>query len=63
MCSLHSDTPVVVDHLARIGADGVIRDADIRLLCALARHRNVYVKVSAFYALGRKSAPYTVSFR
>ena len=23
------------------------------------RHRNVYVKVSAFYALGRMAAPYT----
>jgi predicted TIM-barrel fold metal-dependent hydrolase len=58
MCAQHPDTPVVVDHLARIGADGVIRDADSRLLCGLARHRNVKVKVSAFYALGRKSAPY-----
>ena len=45
--------------LARIGADGEIRDADVRLLCGLARHRNVNVKVSAFYALGRKAAPYT----
>jgi predicted TIM-barrel fold metal-dependent hydrolase len=59
MCAKHPDTPVVIDHLARIGADGQIRDADVRLLCALAKHRNVQVKVSAFYALGRKSAPYT----
>ena len=59
MCARHPDTPVVIDHLARIGADGAIRDADIRLLCGLARHRQVYVKVSAFYALGRKTAPYT----
>jgi len=58
MCVRHPDTPVVIDHLARIGADGVIRDADIRLLCGLARHRNVHVKVSAFYALGKKTAPY-----
>jgi predicted TIM-barrel fold metal-dependent hydrolase len=59
MCSRHPDTPVVIDHLARIGADGTIRDADIRLLCGLAKHRHVHVKVSAFYALGRKAAPYT----
>jgi predicted TIM-barrel fold metal-dependent hydrolase len=59
MCLRHPDTPVVIDHLARIGADGVIRDGDIRLLCGLARHRRVHVKVSAFYALGRKTAPYT----
>jgi predicted TIM-barrel fold metal-dependent hydrolase len=59
MCAKHPDTPVVIDHLARIGADGAIRDQDVRLLCGLARHKNVKVKVSAFYALGRKQAPYT----
>ena len=59
MCSKHPDTRVVIDHLARIGADGQIRDADIRLLCGLARHPRLAVKVSAFYALGRKAAPYT----
>jgi predicted TIM-barrel fold metal-dependent hydrolase len=58
MCSEHPNTPVVVDHLARIGADGVIREGDVQSLCALARHRNINVKVSAFYALGRKQAPY-----
>jgi predicted TIM-barrel fold metal-dependent hydrolase len=59
MCAQHPDTPVVIDHLARIGATGEIRDADVRLLCGLAKHRNVAVKVSAFYALGRKTPPYT----
>ena len=59
MCSRHPDTPVVIDHLARIGADGVTREADVKALCALAKHKNVNVKVSAFYALGRKQAPYT----
>jgi predicted TIM-barrel fold metal-dependent hydrolase len=58
MCGRFPETPVVIDHLARIGADGQVRDSDVRLLCGLARHRNVYVKVSAFYALGRKAAPY-----
>jgi len=58
MCAKHPDTPVVIDHLARVGGDGQIRDADVRLLCGLAKHRNVAVKVSAFYALGRKAAPY-----
>jgi predicted TIM-barrel fold metal-dependent hydrolase len=59
MCARFPDTPVVIDHLARIGADGNVRDSDVRLLCRLAKHRHVYVKVSAFYALGRKQAPYT----
>jgi predicted TIM-barrel fold metal-dependent hydrolase len=59
MCGRFPETPVVIDHLARIGADGTVRDADVALLCRLAKHPNVYVKVSAFYALGRKRAPYT----
>jgi predicted TIM-barrel fold metal-dependent hydrolase len=58
MCGRFPETPVVIDHLARIGIDGEIRDRDVRLLCSLARHRHVFVKVSAFYALGRKTAPY-----
>ena len=59
MCTRFPETPVVIDHLARIGADGTIRDADVQALCSLAKHGNVSVKVSAFYALGRKRAPYT----
>ena len=59
MCLKFPETPVVIDHLARIGADGGIRQADVRALCALASHRNVHVKVSAFYALGKKQYPYT----
>ncbi len=59
MCARFPDTPVVIDHLARIGAGGDVRETDVRLLTSLAKHRKVYVKVSAFYALGRKQAPYT----
>jgi predicted TIM-barrel fold metal-dependent hydrolase len=59
MCDKHSDTPVVIDHFARIGVDGQIRDDDVKNLCRLARHKNVWVKVSAFYALGKKKPPYT----
>lgn len=58
MCEQFPETPVVIDHFARIGTDGVIRDADVRALCSLARHKNVKVKMSAFYALGKKQAPY-----
>ncbi len=59
MCCRFPETPVVIDHLARIGVDGTVLDADVRALCRLAKHGNVHVKVSAFYALGRKRAPYT----
>lgn len=59
MCSRFPETPVAIDHLVRIGADGTIRDADIRLLCSLDKHKHVHVKISAFYALGRNQEPYT----
>ena len=58
MCERFPDTPVVVDHLARIGVDGQIRDDDVAALCRLARHKHTCVKVSAFYALGKRQAPY-----
>jgi predicted TIM-barrel fold metal-dependent hydrolase len=58
MCERHPQTPVVIDHFARIGVAGVIRDDDLSLLCRLARHKNSYVKLSAYYALGKKQPPY-----
>ncbi len=58
MCERNPQTPVVIDHFARIGADGTIRDADIASLCRMARHKRVAVKLSAYYALGKKSPPY-----
>jgi predicted TIM-barrel fold metal-dependent hydrolase len=59
MCRKFPDTPVVIDHLARIGVDGTIRDQDVDALCGLAKHPRVLVKVGAFYALGKKKPPYT----
>ncbi|HVU86559.1 MAG TPA: amidohydrolase family protein [Pirellulales bacterium] len=59
MCEDHADTPVVIDHCARIGMTGEIHEADLTQLCRLARHKNTYVKISAFYALGKKKSPYT----
>ena len=58
MCMAYPDTPVIIDHLARIGADGVIRNEDVDRLCGLARHKKVLLKVGAFYALGKKKPPY-----
>lgn len=60
MCRRFPETRVIIDHLGRIGAgpDGAIRDADVEALCALARHPNLYIKVGAFYALGKKTPPY-----
>lgn len=59
MCEAFPETTVVIDHLARIGIDGEIRDEEAQALCALARYPRVHVKISAFYALGAKQPPYT----
>jgi predicted TIM-barrel fold metal-dependent hydrolase len=59
MCRKFPDTPVIVDHLARVGVDGTIRDRDVDALCGLAKHPRVLVKVGAFYALGKMQPPYT----
>ncbi len=58
MCWKFPETPVVIDHFARIGTDGIIRDQDVQQLCRLAVHKRTAVKLSAFYALGQKQAPY-----
>lgn len=58
MCARFPDTPVVIDHFARIGMKGPIDEKDLANLCRLARHKQTAVKISAFYALGRKKAPY-----
>jgi predicted TIM-barrel fold metal-dependent hydrolase len=59
MCGEFPETTVVIDHMARIGMDGVLRDRDASALCNLSRHPRVHVKVSAFYALGKKQAPHS----
>ncbi len=58
MCRLYPDSKVIIDHLGRIGGDGTIRAADVERLCALAVHPSVFIKVGAFYALGKKTPPY-----
>lgn len=59
MCRKFPDTPVIIDHLCRIGVDGEIHDKEVTALCDMAAHKRVLVKVGAFYALGKKKAPYT----
>ncbi len=58
MCRKFPAASVVVDHMCRIGVDGEIRDADVAALCNLAKHKNARVKISAFYALGKKKPPH-----
>ncbi len=58
MCKRYADTPVVIDHFARVGIDGTIREADLKRLCGFSKHKNVTLKISAYYALGKKKPPY-----
>lgn len=59
MCEWYPDTSVVIDHFARVGMAGGVKEADVKNLTRLARHAKTHVKASAFYALGAKKAPYT----
>ncbi|SFI49498.1 amidohydrolase family protein [Planctomicrobium piriforme] len=58
MCKQHPETKVVVDHFGRVGIDGTIRSSDLDNLCRLAEFPKLFVKTSAFYALGQKQPPY-----
>lgn len=59
MCGEYPDTPVVIDHFARIGAKGEVDQGQLDQLLALAEFGHAHVKTSAFYALGKKAPPYT----
>jgi len=57
-CAEFPQTPVIIDHLCLIGASGTIEADEVDVLCSMAQHDNLMVKVSAFYALGAKTPPY-----
>ena len=57
-CARYPETPVVIDHMARVGFGDGIPDADVEALCAMARHRNIKVKISAFYGAGLANPPH-----
>lgn len=57
-CRKFPETPVVIDHLCRIGVSGKIEEPEVKALCDMAHYPQVTVKVSAFYALGKKKPPY-----
>ena len=58
LCRKHPETPVVIDHFARIGMRGPVDQKQLDQLLKLADFKRVAVKTSAFYALGAKKAPY-----
>ena len=58
MVAAYPETVAVIDHFSRIGVEGSAPEQSIERLCELARYPNLYVKVSAFYALGQATPPY-----
>jgi predicted TIM-barrel fold metal-dependent hydrolase len=59
MCLKYPKTPVVIDHFARIGMNGTITRKELDELLHLSVHPHLSLKTSAFYALGKKTPPYT----
>ncbi|MEM6277980.1 MAG: amidohydrolase family protein [Verrucomicrobiota bacterium] len=59
MCETYPDTPVVIDHFSRIGMTGEIDRDQLDRLCRLAELPRVHLKTSAYYALGKKTPPYS----
>ncbi len=59
MSEKYPETPVIIDHIARIGAGGPPDSAAIETLCGLAKHPKILLKVGAFYALSSEGPPYT----
>jgi len=63
MLAAHPDVRVVIDHLARVDLASPAADREIKQLTALARHRNVWVKISELSLLSpSKRAPYADTF-
>jgi predicted TIM-barrel fold metal-dependent hydrolase len=59
MCTKFPDTRVVIDHFARVGIRGTIEADELKALTVLSKHKHIFVKISAYYALGAKQPPHT----
>jgi predicted TIM-barrel fold metal-dependent hydrolase len=59
MCERYPETPVIIDHLGGVRVRKDVRaDQSLELLCRLARHRRVMVKIGPLQVLGHGEAPY-----
>src|SRR3954452_10349628 len=43
MCRRFPDTPVIIDHLGRVGIDGTVKPDEVEALCALAKHPKILI--------------------
>jgi predicted TIM-barrel fold metal-dependent hydrolase len=55
MCEKHPETVCVIDHFGHVDPE---KPDTVAALVRLARHQNVYVKVSGFYKFGDRKPPY-----
>jgi predicted TIM-barrel fold metal-dependent hydrolase len=55
MCAKHPETVCVIDHFGHVDP---AKPETVTALVRLARHRNVFVKVSAFYKFADRKPPY-----
>lgn len=60
LCRKYPDAPVIIDHLCLLatGDANPPSEEQIKTLTAMSRHKNAYVKIGAFYALGERNPPY-----
>lgn len=63
MVEAHPDVPVIVDHLSQIDLGADDPEPDFRRLLAMARHPNVWVKVSELASVSKsKSYPFADAY-
>lgn len=59
MCGEYPHTTVTIDHMGLIGRKGTVPNADeLKQLCELSRHENIYVKLSGLHNFGAQTPPY-----
>ena len=59
MCERFPETPVIIDHVGGVRVrNGVLPEEPLEVLCRLARHPGVKVKVGPIHALGSGEAPF-----
>ena len=59
MCTRFPETPVILDHICGVRIkDAVFPEEDVKILCRMAKHKRVMVKLGPFQALGDGKAPY-----
>ena len=60
MCTLYPETPVILDHFSIVRMEeGRFIEEEVQALLGMSKHKQVMVKLGAFYGLGKKTAPYT----